>query len=296
MTAKLLVVGDAVTDVVAAPHGPLNPGTDTSARIRTLPGGSGANTAAWAGSRGCDTVLLAKVGADDAQWHRTALQEAGVRPELAVSHEQPSAVVLAIVDAYAERTMITDRGAAGLLGSLDWKSALLDGVSRVHLSGYVWFSAPGRELAATVLADCAARAVPVSLDPASTGFIAEYGVDRFSSDIADADLLLPNLDEARLLSGENDPAAAAEVLSRRHGTVAVTLGNRGALTAHRGTVRDEIPAEPVEVVDSVGAGDAFTGGFLAACVSGAGLGESAAAGCRAAATAVARVGGRPPAR
>ncbi|MEU1126633.1 sugar kinase, partial [Streptomyces sp. NPDC005899] len=49
----LLVVGEVVTDVVVR-HGraPAH-GTDTPARIRTLPGGAGANVACWAARSGC---------------------------------------------------------------------------------------------------------------------------------------------------------------------------------------------------------------------------------------------------
>ncbi|TXS15617.1 sugar kinase, partial [Streptomyces sp. ms191] len=46
--------------------------------------------------------------------------------------------------------------------------------------------------------------------------------------------------------------------------------------------------------DSTGAGDAFTGAFLAARLAGADAVEAAVAGCRAGAEAVTVVGGRPP--
>jgi sugar/nucleoside kinase (ribokinase family) len=54
-----------------------------------------------------------------------------------------------------------------------------------------------------------------------------------------------------------------------------------------------VPAVPVEVVDTTGAGDAFAAGFLSAWLTGAGPREALQAGCRVAARAVAQVGGRP---
>ena len=54
-----------------------------------------------------------------------------------------------------------------------------------------------------------------------------------------------------------------------------------------------MPAEPVDVVDTTGAGDAFAAGFLSARLDGAGPREALEAGCRLAARAVAQVGGRP---
>ena len=55
-------------------------------------------------------------------------------------------------------------------------------------------------------------------------------------------------------------------------------------------------ALPVTPRDTTGAGDAFTGAFLAALLAGADPGRAAEDGCRAGAAAVERVGARPPAR
>ncbi|MGH8793065.1 MAG: carbohydrate kinase family protein, partial [Stackebrandtia sp.] len=276
MSGRLLVVGDVVTDVVAAPEGPLNPGTDVSARIRMRPGGSGANTAAWAARRGAETSLLARVGADGVEWHSSSLSRAGVRPRLRVADDHATAVLVALLDSHGERTMITDRGAGATLCLDDWDEELLDSADLVHLSGYIWFAPPGRLLAATILDAAARRGVPASVDPASTGFLTEYGPDQFSRDARSAALLLPNLDEARLLSGAEDPKSAARALSLRHGAAAVTLGDGGAIAARLGEIVAEVPAVDVEVVDTVGAGDAFAGGFLAARLAGADLAEAAA--------------------
>jgi sugar/nucleoside kinase (ribokinase family) len=293
----LLVVGDVVTDVVARHAEPLAADTDTAARIAVLPGGAGANVACWAAYGGAaDVRLLARVGADSAEWHRAALVAAGVEPVLRVDGEQPTAVVIALVDAAAERTLVTDSGAAFRLGPGDWDEALLDGVGHVHLSGYLFFCEPGRELAAVVGKAARARGLPVSVDPASAGFLGGLGMPRFLDLVSDTDLLLPNAAEAALLSGTDDPAAAAAGLSRRVGTVVVTLGAAGALAAQQGRVSARTAAVPAAAVDTTGAGDAFTGGLLASRLTGADLPEALAAGCGTAAEAVALVGGRPPSR
>lgn len=290
----LLVVGDVVTDIVALHSSPLAPHTDTAARTVVLPGGSAANTAAWAARSGAEEVrLLSRVGSDSADWHRTALIAAGVRPHLVVDPERSTAVVICLVDAGAERTFVTDSGAAGRLGPDDWDEALLDGVAQVHLSGYLLFADPGRRLAALVVAAARAAGVPVSVDPASTGFIERLGIPAFLTAIDGTGLLLPNLAEARLLAGTADPVAAAERLSAARGEAVVKLGPDGALVAVHGRVVARIPGVGAEAVDSTGAGDAFAGGFLAARLDGADPAEAAAAGCRAGAAAVAVVGGRP---
>ncbi|MER6446986.1 sugar kinase [Streptomyces venezuelae] len=296
----LLVIGDVVTDVVARHPEPLAPATDTAARIRTLPGGAGANAACWAARTGTAEVrLLARVGAESARWHERALVDAGVRPRLVVDAQEPTGTVVALVGKDAERTFLTDSGASLRLCPADWAPSLLDGAAHLHLSGYLFFADSSRELAVVALRAARARGVQVSVDPASAGFLAGLGPQRFLDAAAGADVLLPNEDEARLLAGLPEPAGvagvarAAEELSRRVPLVVVTRGAAGALVAERGRITAEVEAEPVEAVDSTGAGDAFTGGFLAARLEGADPAEAARAGCRAAALAVTRVGGRP---
>jgi sugar/nucleoside kinase (ribokinase family) len=293
----LLVVGDVVTDVVARHRGPLAAGTDTVAAIRTVPGGAGANVACWAVHEGCaDVRLLGRVGADAAAWHERELAASRVRPLLVTDPETPTGTVICLVDtgASAERTFLTDSGASLRLAPGDWSPALLDGVARLHLSGYLFFSEPSRALVSVVLESTRARGVPVSLDPASAGFLTELGVDRFLELCAGVDVLLPSRDEACLLTGLPDPADAAAKLSRHFPLVIVKLGGDGALVARSGSVRAHVPALPATPRDTTGAGDAFTGAFLAALLAGARHEEAATAGCAAGAKAVERVGGRPP--
>ncbi|GAA5024332.1 carbohydrate kinase family protein [Streptomyces siamensis] len=295
----LLVVGDVVTDVVARHRGPLTTGTDTAAAIRTLPGGAGANVACWAAHRGCpDVRLLGRVGKDAAEWHRRELAACGVRPLLVVDPRAPTGTVICLVDggAAAERTFLTDSGASLRLEPADWSSALLDGVARLHLSGYLLFSEPGRALLPVAVESARARGVPVSLDPASAGFLVDLGVDRFLGLVEGIDVLLPSRAEAHLLTGLPDPADAAAKLSHHVPLVVAKQGAEGALVARSGRILARVPAAPATPRDTTGAGDAFTGAFLAALLAGVGPEEAAVEGCAAGARAVERVGGRPPAR
>ncbi len=291
------MVGDVITDVVARHRGPLTAGTDTAAAIRTVPGGAGANVACWAAHTGsCEVRLLGRVGADSAAWHERELVARGVRPRLVVDPDAPTGTVISLVDtgAAGERTFLTDSGASLRLAPEDWSDALLDGVARLHLSGYLLFSEPSRALVAVALGAARARGVPVSMDPASAGFLVELGVDRFLALVDGVDILLPSRDEACLLTGLTDAADAAAKLSLQVPLVVAKQGREGALVARSGTVVAHVPAVPATPRDTTGAGDAFTGAFLAALLAGAGPEAAAAQGCRAGATAVERVGGRPP--
>ncbi|MBT3150747.1 sugar kinase [Streptomyces sp. CHD11] len=294
----LLVVGDVITDVVARHRGPLAPGTDTTAAIRTVPGGAGANVACWAARRGgVEVRLLGRVGADAAAWHERELAACGVRSLLVVDGRAPTGTVVCLVDegAAAERTFLTDSGASLRLDPGDWSDTLLDGVARLHLSGYLLFTEPSRAFVAVALKAARARGVPVSLDPASAGFLGVLGAGRFLACVEGVDVLLPSRDEACLLTGASDTAEAAARLSRHVPLVVAKQGARGALLARSGEVYARVPAVPVTPHDTTGAGDAFTGAFLAALLAGAGPEQAAAEGCGAGALAVERTGGRPPA-
>jgi 2-dehydro-3-deoxygluconokinase len=81
--------------------------------------------------------------------------------------------------------------------------------------------------------------------------------------LALADIARPSIDDARVLTGLDEPDAIADFyLGLGCKVVALTLGPSGSLVATAAR-RERIPARSVEVVDATGAGDAFTGAFLA---------------------------------
>ena len=125
----------------------------------------------------------------------------------------------------------------------------------LHLSGYTLLDPrpPGRRPGARSAAASrpAARSRSTRPRPARSR---AYGVDRWLADTAGATLLLPNADEARLLTGCGDPADAARALAepapRRGGQPrgrrrAVGVGRRCSCTG---------PRTPTDVVDTTGAG------------------------------------------
>jgi ribokinase len=128
----------------------------------------------------------------------------------------------------------------------------------------------------------------VSVDPSSAALLAD-GPGQLGNGVG---LVLPNALEAATLAGREDPVAAARALARSFPEVVVTLGEEGALwTDGRELVR--VDAEPAEVVDSTGAGDAFAAGLLSARLRGADPERALRAGCALAARAVASPGARP---
>ena len=108
----MVVVGDVIVDVVVRPLGPFNRGSDTPCRIVVTPGGSASNQAVALVAAGAEAHLVGVVGDDElGRAAARALAAAGVVLHLRVASAQPTGVVVALVDASGQRSMLTDRGA-----------------------------------------------------------------------------------------------------------------------------------------------------------------------------------------
>jgi ribokinase len=288
--AAVVVVGDVNSDVVAVLSGRPAPGSDRTARIRTGGGGAGANVAVHLARRGVDVLLAGCVGDDAPAAALIAeLRAEGVRTALRAVPGAGTGTIVSLVEPDGERSMLADRGA-----NLHLRAGDVPVPARhLHLSGYTLLDDGPRPAGLAALAAARAAGCTVSVDPASTGPLAAAGVDRWLADTAGATLLLPNADEARLLTGCDDAAEAARALAERYPFVAVSLGAGGALWA-TGTALVHRPALPAPVVDTTGAGDAFTAGLLAAWLADP-AGDAAAvldAGLALAAEVVGRAGAR----
>ncbi|HST40564.1 MAG TPA: carbohydrate kinase family protein [Conexibacter sp.] len=106
------------------------------------------------------------------------------------------------------------------------------------------------------------------------------------------EIFLPNLDEATALTGETDPLKAARALQSDGPRVVVVKCGADGSVAVDGEQTASIAATPVEVVDAVGAGDAFDGAFLFAHLSGWELQPALALSSAAAGIHVSRAGDR----
>ena len=254
------MVGDVATDVVVVLAGQPAPGSDRPATIRSRGGGAGANVAVHLAAAGVPVVLAGCVGGDRAGGGLLAeLRAAGVRTAVRTVPDAATGTVVSLVEPGGERSMLADRGANLELTPADVPP--LRRGSHLHLSGYTLLEPGPRTAGLAALRTAVDTGCTVSVDPASTGPLAGYGVDRWLADTAGTSLLLPNAAEARLLTGCADPADAARTLVARYPAVAVTLGRDGALWAS-GEVLVHRPALPGPVVDTTGAGDAFTAGLL----------------------------------
>jgi sugar/nucleoside kinase (ribokinase family) len=289
---RVVVIGDVIDDIIVVPAGAVRAGTDTSAEIVVEPGGSAANTAAWLGRLGIAVDFHGLVGAGDAERHARELQRHGVRALLGEHPDLPTGRIVVLVDG-DERTFLTMGGANRALGADAVTDAHLDGAAALHLTGHSMLT-PERLAQAADLIDRSRRVgVPAVIDPSSSGFLTDVGPAAFLDAMRGADALLPNLDEARVLTGTDDPAAAAASLTDVVPVAVVTVGPDGAVVAVRGSEPVAVPAVATDRVDPTGAGDAFAAAFHAARVRGADAVAAVEQAVAVASRAVSRRGARP---
>ncbi|GAA2187689.1 carbohydrate kinase family protein [Micromonospora lupini] len=293
--ARVVVVGDVITDVVAVLSGPLATGSDTGAEISFGGGGQAANTAAWIAAQGVTVTLVGAVGDDDAGRDRVAeLDHAGV--DCAVERVVGAATGTVIVLASdGERTMVTSRGANLALSAEHVEKALaaVPDAGHLHLSAYTLLDAGSRGAGLRALAAARERGLTTSVDAASAAPLRRVGARTFLGWVRDVDLLLVNADEATVLAGGLDPAAQGRALSATARRVVVKRGAAGAVWVDRTTPVCAAAARRVAVVDVTGAGDAFAAGLLTAWLAGASPTAALSRATDLGALAVSTAGARP---
>lgn len=167
--------------------------------------------------------------------------------------------------------------AASRLSTSDLDEEYIRGARCLHLTGITPALSPGCAAVTRRAMEIAREAgIPVSFDPnvRLKLWSAEAARESLLDLLPLVDWLLAGHEEVELLTGESDPERAAAMLAERGpGTVVVKLGSAGAL-ALSGDESISCPAFPVEVVDTIGAGDAFDAGFLSGRLRGWSLSES----------------------
>ena len=289
---RVLSIGDLMLDVIAQIGETINYGSDTPSKISTHGGGAAANVAAWASSAGADSYLLARVGNDAAgKTLLTELDELGVHHANMVVQGVQSGVVIVLVDPSGERTMFPERGANSGLTLADLPD--LAGVEMIYLSGYALLDPESRAGILEMIALFHHRQIPICFDPASVGAMELVELTEARGWLSLMQSAIMNEEEAIYLSGCATVEQALELLLLATPTVIIKRGAAGVLGRQRSGETIVIPAQPVKVIDTTGAGDSFAGGYLAAQLLGKDLESCLQAGVELAAKCVAIVGARP---
>jgi ribokinase len=293
MSGRVVVVASVNVDlVVTVERLPLPGETVTGGRFARHHGGKGGNQAVAAARLGAATAFVGAVGDDPFGGEaRMALEAEGIDLRgLVTLPAEATGVALILVEAGGENSIAVAGGANGALTpELVGRAlrALELQPDDVVLVGHEIPTASTRE-ALRLAREAGATTI---LNPAPA-----YGLD--AGILTLADVLTPNRGELAVLADDDGPAAGPVALSLLEGTsgragraVLVSLGGDGALLVDAAGSMP-IPAPPVEVVDTVGAGDTLNGALAAGLAASLALPEAARRAVTAASLAVTREGAR----
>jgi ribokinase len=259
----ITVVGSfAVGLTLRAPRFPVAGETLIGSDFDLGPGGKGSNQAVAAARLGAESHLVAVIGTDT--FGQVAL-DLYLRELVDAAHvrrtpERNTGVGFIILNAAGENQIVLDMGANHLLAPDDVEHAE-DLIARSDAVLSVLEIDPATAARAMTLAR--RHHVITVLNPAP----AQWLDDDL---LAAVDVLTPNESELRILSGlaPDDPTGTLELAHRlqQRGArqLVVTRGRQGALVVTADGATHEVPGVPVGVVDTTGAGDAFTGALAVA--------------------------------
>jgi sugar/nucleoside kinase (ribokinase family) len=258
-------------------------------------GGSAANTIAGIASFGGRSAYIGRVFDDQLGAvfaHDLRATGAAFRCPPATDGP-PTGRCLIVVTPDAERTMNTYLGSSEYLGPEDVDGDLIASAKITYLEGYL-FDRPEAQEAywkASRIAHDAGRRVSLTL---SDTFCVERHKEAWRSLVADqVDILFANEGEAMALYDVDTLEAAIRHVGDDVEIAAVTCGPQGSLIVVDGEVI-EVAAHPVEkVVDTTGAGDLYSAGFLFGFTNGRSLESCGRLGSVAASAVLGHTGPRP---
>ncbi len=287
MPSTVLIVGDVMVDIVVNMPGEMIRGSDMPSEISTTFGGTAANVATWIAKAGGSCRILGIIGKDTwGQDFREHLQSFGIEAHLTESATQPTGVVVALCHPDGERSFFPDARANSDLATAPVSEHAWSDVSHLYMSGYTLLNPLTRAWAVELMRTANSRQVTVVLDPASSGPLAALPASELKQWLAAADVLLPNDQESEVLRSkiERSDWGVAHVVTK-HGAKGATVESADSCI--------ELDAPTLQIIDTIGAGDAFAAGLLTGLADGQGLADAAALAIKVASAAVQIRGAQP---
>jgi len=296
---SVLVIGDANVDIEIRLPSERRPETHANPEPRMFGGGSAANTAAALTRLGVACRFSGSVGDDSfGRFAVSDLEAAGVDTStVSVATDAATVAVIAVVQADGDRLIYVwppNGGAHSALVPSDAVGAV-SGADWLHVSGICLRVSPAREALLDAMVAARAAGIPVSYDLNLR--LENWGWDDGFREIVEAAVACSDVvlgaasDEIGALTGVADPLAAAVELAGADRVVVARLGANGAVAGSANGVVIA-PGFEVSMVDSVGAGDAFNAGFIAARLRGSPVVEALRWGNAVAALTITQPGAR----
>jgi len=284
----IVCLGDLFVDVLIQRH------PDRGTAIRLAAGGSAANTAAWLARLGAPVGLVAAAGADPSGDMLTQqLRRRGIRDGVTRVADRTTGVMIMEVLSPQPGPSTVDRGANEWLRLGPPQLTLLGEARWLHCTAYAFHGEPSRSAVGEAGRIARAAGAMISLDLGAAHLVKHVGLDRYTALIHELapDCLFANEEEAALLAAPGE--TPLEALAGFAYTVVVKRGRAGC-AVRTGSVEATYPALPAEVVDPLGAGDAFAAGVVHGLWHQEPIAEAIARGLALGAECVGVLGGQPP--
>jgi len=221
-------------------------------------GGSAGNTMYGLGVMGVHSSFIGKVGRDEfGNFYEKDMVDAGLTPVLLRAPETPTGTAVALVTPDKERTFATHLGASTELIPEELNSLYFKGYNILYLEGYLIFNRPLVEQACRLAKE---NRMFIAMDLASFNVVTDM-LSSFRGIIEKyVDIVFANELEAHAFTGLGPREALYEIAKKC--TIAIVKIGNGGSWIKRGEEVIKIDALPVHPVDTTGAGDLYSAGFL----------------------------------
>jgi fructokinase len=254
----ITVMGEALIDIIVDPDG----------EVTSVVGGAPLNTARTLARLGESVAFLGGVSSDafGRRIHRL-LSSDGVAMALPDLVEQPSTLAIAQIDEHGAATyrfMMEGTSAAAVTSELA-VSAMSPDCTAIHVGTLGLVLQPLADAAVAVVAAARPEQI-VMVDPncrPSVMTSSEVFDRTLAAVLTRADVVKVSGDDLAFMSPGVDPLIAATQLHSRSGAVVLFTDGANSVWVIANDTRVELAVPKVRVVDTVGAGDSFSGGFLA---------------------------------
>lgn len=312
---QLLGISNAIVDVLAhvepgfivdigATVGAMNLIDEERARMiydrmgpaTEMSGGSVANTVAGFATLGGEAAYIGHVRADQlGEIFNHDMRSLGVDIRLEPSVDgAPTARSYILITPDGQRTMNTYLGSCTELALADVTPATVGRPRILLLEGYVWDIAEGPALAARAIEIAADVGATVALSLSDAWCVQRHRGSFEAAIRGGVDIVIANDGEITALLGVSRFEEAEARVAAYDGTFVMTRSELGSVIV-RGDERVVQPAVTVaKVVDTTGAGDAYSAGFLYGWASGWSLGNCAELATHCASQVIRQVGARIP--
>lgn len=267
---EVTCLGILVADVVGKPidtypeRGRLN----LVERMELHSGGCAANTGVSLAKIGIKTAVIGKVGNDGfGDFLVQVLQKHGIDTRgVKRDEKEATSATMVMVHSDGERSFLHYIGANATLRLEDVDMDLVRQSKVLHVAGALVMPGIDGEPTVQLLRRAKEMGVITSFD---TVWNANSGwMQTIKPCLPYVDYMIPSIEEARMLTGKEEPEDIAQVFLD-HGVkvVGLKMGERGCYI-RTPEVKLAIPRYQVQAVDALGAGDAFAAGFLTGVVKG----------------------------